>query len=76
MKKKTFLLWGLIFLGFALIEFPGIFFINRVEPRIFGLPFIYAFTLIIWFFLCILMFIGYKIKWGFEDKGNAKRGDK
>lgn len=76
MKKKTFLLWGLILLGFAAIEFPGIFFINRIEPRIFGLPFIYGFTLIVWFFLCILMYIGYRLKWGHEDKQNANRGDK
>ena len=68
MKKKVRILWVLIFLAFASIEFPGIFFINRIEPRIFGLPFIYGFTLIIWFFLCILMLVGFKLKWGYQDK--------
>jgi predicted membrane protein len=68
MKKGIFLLWALIILAFASIEFPGIFFINRIEPRIFGLPFIYGFTLIIWFILCVLMFVGYKLKWGYGDK--------
>lgn len=68
MKKKIGLLWILIVLCFAAIEFPGIFFINRIEPRIFGLPFIYGFTLIVWFILCVLMYAGYRIKWGYQDK--------
>ena len=74
MKKKIYLLWAFIFLGFAAIEFPGIFFINRIEPRIFGLPFIYGFTLIVWFFLCIMMYIGYRMKWGHAGKGNENGG--
>jgi len=62
--KKINVLWFLIIIGFAAIEFPGIFFINRIEPTIFGLPFIYGFTLIVWFYLCILMYVGYRMKWG------------
>lgn len=72
MKKLAFLLWGLIFLGFAAIEFPGIFFVNRIDPLIFGFPFIYGFTLIVWFFLCILMYLGYRIQWGFKEPKNKK----
>lgn len=72
MKKKTLTLWGLIFLCFAVVEFPGIFFINRMEPRLLGLPFIYGFTLIVWFILCILMYIGYLMKWGYQDKYKDK----
>lgn len=72
MKKKSRLLWGLILLGFAAIEFPGIFFINRAEPLIFGLPFIYGFTLAVWFVLCILMYVGYRMKWGCEDTKKEK----
>ncbi|MBR0598175.1 hypothetical protein [Sinanaerobacter chloroacetimidivorans] len=68
MKKKYRLLWFLILIGFAAIEFPGIFYINRIEPRILGLPFIYGFTLIVWLYLCILMYVGYKLKWGFTEK--------
>lgn len=71
MKKKTILLWSFIILGFAAIEFPGIFFINRIEPLIFGLPFIYGFTLIVWVFLCIMMYIGYRINWG-HQRGDRK----
>lgn len=64
MKKGILILWILIALGFSAIEFPGIFFINRIEPILFGLPFIYGFTLIVWFYLCILMYIGYRMSWG------------
>lgn len=65
-KSNSFktLLWGLIILGFAIMEFPGIFFINRVEPMIFGLPFIYGFIIIMWAIMCILFYIGYKTSWG------------
>lgn len=64
MKKGIFILWLLIILGFSAIEFPGIFLINRIEPAIFGLPFIYGFTLIVWGYLCVLLYIGYRMKWG------------
>lgn len=74
MKKRIYILWILIFLGFSAIEFPGIFFINRIEPTIFGLPFIYGFTLIVWFYLCILMYAGYKLKWGAVKDNDAPIG--
>lgn len=67
MKKRILILWILIFLGFSAIEFPGIFFINRIEPTIFGLPFIYGFTLIVWSYLCVLMYVGYRMKWGYSN---------
>lgn len=72
MKKRLVILWSLIIIGFAAIEFPGILLINRIEPRIFGLPFIYGFTLIIWFFLCILMYAGYRMSWGFQSHEQRK----
>lgn len=67
MKKPMRTVWILIILGFSAIEFPGIYFINRIEPAIFGLPFIYAFTLIVWGVLCILMYIGYRLHWGMSS---------
>ncbi len=57
-------LWALILIGFAIMQFPGIFFINRIDPMIFGLPFIYGFTIIMWAYMVIIMFIGYKTNWG------------
>ena len=54
----------LLLAGFALIEFPGIFFINRIEPVIFGMPFIYSFVLIVWVYMCIILFYAYKKNWG------------
>ncbi len=66
-KKKSYLkqfIWISIITGFAIMEFPGIFFINRIEPFIFGLPFIYGFTIIIWIYMCVITFIGYITNWG------------
>lgn len=53
----------LIVVCFALIEFPGIYFINRIEPTLFNVPFIYWFPFLVWAVLCALLFIGYKLGW-------------
>lgn len=65
-KKPSFKssLWIMIILGFVAIEFPGIFFINRIEPYLLGMPFIYGFVVLIWGYMSILLFIAYKTKWG------------
>lgn len=60
--RKVF--WALIIISFMAIELPGIFFINRIDPMIFGLPFIYGFVLIIWAVMCVTMFVAYKYNWG------------
>ncbi|MDR0689647.1 MAG: hypothetical protein LBG08_05215 [Spirochaetaceae bacterium] len=68
MKKRIYpgriLLFLLIFIGFLIMEFPGVLFFNRIDPMIFGLPFIYSFTLIMWAVMVVFMFIGYKTNWG------------
>lgn len=60
--KKVF--WGLIIICFMIMEFPGVFFFNKIEPMIFGLPFIYGFILIMWAIFCVILFIAYKANWG------------
>lgn len=79
-KKNSSLrtaLWILIFIGFLIMEFPGILFINRIEPMLFGMPFIYSFTIIMWVYMCILMLIGYKKNWGSPntDDESAEGGE-
>ncbi len=66
-KKRIMLL---LLAGFALIEFPGIFFINRVQPTIFGLPFIYGFVLIVWVYMCGVLYYAYRKRWGEKPPGN------
>ena len=58
------LLWILIIAGFAAIEFPGIFFINRIRPYILGMPFLFGFVLLVWGFMCIVMLTAYLTNWG------------
>lgn len=65
LKTKT--LWILILIGFAIMEFPGIFFINRIDPVIFGFPFIYGFMIFMWLYMCMVLFIAYKMHWGKGD---------
>lgn len=60
--KKVF--WALIILCFMIMELPGIFFFNRIEPMVFGMPFIYGFMLIMWAVMCVILFIAYQTNWG------------
>ncbi|GAA3287566.1 hypothetical protein GCM10020260_24330 [Nesterenkonia halobia] len=58
-------LWTCIVAGFALMEFPGVlFFHDMAEPRILGLPFIYGFTVVIWFLMCVVLYVGHRTRWG------------
>ena len=57
-------LWILLIIGFAIMEFPGVFFINRIEPFVLGLPFIYGFTIVMWIYMSIVLFVAYKTNWG------------
>ena len=58
------LIWVLLVIGFMIMEFPGVFFINRIEPMIFGMPFIYGFTVSMWARMCVILLVGYKTNWG------------
>jgi hypothetical protein len=58
------ILWFLIIIGFMIMEYPGVLFFNRVDPMIFGLPFIYGFNIIMWAIMCTLFLIGYLTNWG------------
>lgn len=65
MTGKAKLFWVLIILGFLCMEFPGVlFFQNKSEPFLFGFPFIYGFNLIMWAYMCVVIFIAYKNGWG------------
>jgi hypothetical protein len=63
-SPMTKILWTLIIIGFGMMEFPGIYFINRIEPMLFGMPFIYGFMVIMWGYMCIVLFVAYKTNWG------------
>ena len=64
-STRTKVIWSLLLLGFALMEFPGVFlFWDKVTPFIFGLPFIYGYILICWAYMCLVLFYAYKTNWG------------
>lgn len=62
--KRRRRIWGFLLFGFAMIEFPGIYLINRIEPRILGVPFLYSFVLIVWMGLCAVLFYAWRSGWG------------
>ncbi|WP_070160672.1 hypothetical protein [Nesterenkonia sp. PF2B19] len=63
--RTAVILWTCVIFGFAVMEFPGVLFFHDVaEPRIFGMPFIYGFTIIVWALMCVVLFIGYRTHWG------------
>lgn len=63
--KKSLLIWTLLLIGLAAMEFPGVFFFDkRAEPEIFGLPFIYGYIILWWAYMCAVMLYAYLIRWG------------
>ncbi|HIW99304.1 MAG TPA: DUF3311 domain-containing protein [Candidatus Nesterenkonia stercoripullorum] len=61
----TIALWSIVLVGLAAAQFPGILFYHDVvEPRIFGMPFIYGFNALIWIILCVVLYIAYRVRWG------------
>ena len=71
MSWQTKLYVILLLIGFAFMEFPGVFFFQKVsDPFILGLPFIYGYIILWWFFMITVLFIAYKTNWGVkrEDK--------
>lgn len=75
MSGKTKLIWVLVLIGFAFMEFPGVFFFQfKVEPFILGLPFIYGYILCWWAYMCAVLFYAYKVNFGYTvDKGGAEQ---
>ena len=67
-SKQNKVIWALVIIGFAIMEFPGIYIINRVEPMIFGMPFIYGFIIIMWAYMCAVLYYAYKVNWGHASK--------
>ena len=58
-------LWTLILIGLAAMEFPGVlFFDDRAEPRLFGMPFIYGYITVWWVYMCAVMLVAYRLNWG------------
>ncbi len=75
MSGKTKLIWILLLIGFMCMEFPGVlFFKNMSEPYIFGFPFIYAFNLIMWAYMVVVILIAYLMNWGEPVPEDKKQG--
>lgn len=66
-NKTIKILYTCIIICFLFIGGPLIIPLNNSSATVFGMPPIYTFVFIIWVILCILTFIGYKLKWGDKD---------
>lgn len=67
---KKILLYSLIIIGFIMMESPVIMLANKIEPIIFGVPFLLFWNLIWWFFVTALFLVGYLTNWGSKLKTN------
>lgn len=75
MSGKSKLIWVLILIGFMCMEFPGVFFFKDMsEPYIFGFPFIYAFNLIMWAYMVVVILFAYLNNWGEPVVGEKETG--
>ena len=65
LNKRKIIIWGLLIIGFGMVEFPGILFVgDKIYPYIFGLPFLYGYILLGWVYICCVLFYAYKTSWG------------
>lgn len=64
-NKRKLLIGILLALGFGAMEFPGILLVmDRVEPFLLGLPFLYGYILCCWAYMCMVFFYAYRTGWG------------
>lgn len=69
MTTKTKIIWILLLIGFAAMEFPGVFFFkDMVDPFIFGFPFIYGYILCWWAYMAVILLYAYRTDWGHAVK--------
>jgi hypothetical protein len=69
-SKLTILYLILLIIGFCFMEFPGVFFFkDKIDPYIFGFPFIYGYIIIWWIYMCVIMLIAFLTNWGFKKEG-------
>ncbi len=65
LRNRKIILALFIFFGFMAMEFPGILIVRgRVEPFIFGLPFLYGYMFVCWLYMCVVMFVAFRTAWG------------
>lgn len=65
MTKRKKIIIIMLIAGFAAIEFPGILIVgHRVSPRIMGFPFLYAYLMCCWAYMCSLLFYAWRTGWG------------
>lgn len=77
LSKAGILIRVLLVIGFMFMEFPAIFFFKDVaNPRIFGLPFTYGYTIILWAIMVVILFIADRINWGSLTEDQAKEEEK
>lgn len=63
--RTSIIIWVLLLVGFAAMEFPGVFFFgHRAEPMLFGMPFIYGYITLWWIYMCAVLFYAYRVRWG------------
>lgn len=64
-RRRKRIIWVLLAAGFGAVEFPGILFVgDKIYPRIFGLPFLYAYVLCCWVYICLVLIYAWKTRWG------------
>lgn len=57
--------------GILMAESPIILAANRIEPMIFGIPFLLNWVLFWWLFCTIILLIAYRKNWGKSKSGKG-----
>lgn len=65
--KKTKILWIAIILCFLLMGGPLVILLDHSNIMIGHIPILYLVVFLLWIALCVLTFLGWRMRWGEQD---------
>ena len=71
-QKNLKTLWIAIIASFVLMGGPLIILLDHSHLNIAHIPILYLFVFALWIALCVLTFIGWRMRWGEKSEGAEK----
>lgn len=72
--KKTKILWIVIILCFLLMGGPLVILLDHSNIMVGHIPILYLVVFLLWIALCVLTFLGWRMRWGEQEERNEAKG--
>lgn len=72
--KKMKILWIAIILCFLLMGGPLVILLDHSNILIGQIPILYLFVFFLWIVLCVLTFLGWRMRWGEQEEAKDEEG--